>query len=318
MKTKRIYLGRLRSEAHYQFLSIVKQLIDTDTPVSTLLADLLPHFDTLLTLEGKLVDAMQGSSLTKELSDADQRRDRALTGINSIINAALHHFDSTIVQAASRLRLRIKAFHGEVEKKSYEEEAAAIRILVADLKTSYATDVTTLTLVAWVAELDAAQTVFDAIFLARNAELSERPQEKLRDVRRELGVSYTLMVDRIDAHNLVDAGAYDTFISLLNQNVDYFNEHAPHRIKMDFSKGDHTVIELIETQYYTGKPITPIPVVYYREEGRPTREPALGRDFSVTYKNNINVGMAELTIHGKSSYTGSKTVTFIIAHKTAT
>jgi hypothetical protein len=116
MKTKKIHLGHLRSEAHYQFMSIVKQLIDTDTPVSTLLSDLLPRFDRLLSLEGKLVDAMQGSSLTKELSDADHRRDRALTGINSIINAALHHFDSAAVQTANRLKLRIKAFRGELEK----------------------------------------------------------------------------------------------------------------------------------------------------------------------------------------------------------
>jgi hypothetical protein len=84
-----------------------------------------------------------------------------------------------------------------------------------------------LNLGTWVSELEIAQTAFDTIYLARNAELSERPQEKLRDVRRELDESYTLLIDRIDAYNLVNAGAYDTFVSLLNQNVDYFNEHAP-------------------------------------------------------------------------------------------
>jgi hypothetical protein len=53
--------------------------------------------------------------------------------------------------------------------------------------------------------------------------------------------------------------------------------------------------------------------VHYREEGNPAAELALGKDFSVTYKNNTNVGMAEVTIHGKGTYKGHKTIPFNIS-----
>jgi hypothetical protein len=39
----------------------------------------------------------------------------------------------------------------------------------------------------------------------------------------------------------------------------------------------------------------------------------LGKDYNLTYKNNVHVGNATLTIHGKGKYEGSKTVTFIIS-----
>jgi hypothetical protein len=96
-----------------------------------------------------------------------------------------------------------------------------------------------------------------------------------------------------------------TLLNLLNAEF----AHA----KKDLSAGDHTVIEPIDTQPYTERAVTPIPKVHYREEGKPTENLALGKDFAVTYKNNINVGMAELTVHGKGAYKGAKTTTFMIA-----
>jgi hypothetical protein len=81
-----------------------------------------------------------------------------------------------------------------------------------------------------------------------------------------------------------------------------------HRAKKDLSTSDHTVVEPIPTQPYTERPVTVIPNVYYREEGKETVRLSLGKDFSVTYRNNINVGTAELTIHGKGAYKGQFTV----------
>jgi hypothetical protein len=60
------------------------------------------------------------------------------------------------------------------------------------------------------------------------------------------------------------------------------------------------ITELIPTQKYTGKVITPIPVAYY--EGV---ELAFAKDFNVTYKHNIEVGEATAILHGKGKFTGS-------------
>ena len=75
------------------------------------------------------------------------------------------------------------------------------------------------------------------------------------------------------------------------------------------------MIAPISIQKYTGQLITLIPDVYYTEDEKPTAKLYLGKDFSVTFKNNKDVGMAELTVHGKGSYKGQKTTTFAIARE---
>lgn len=63
----------------------------------------------------------------------------------------------------------------------------------------------------------------------------------------------------------------------------------------------------IADQKYTGKALTPKPTV---KNGNTTLKE--GTDYTLTYKNNVNAGTATITITGKNSYTGSKTVTFKI------
>ncbi|MDR2362178.1 MAG: DUF6261 family protein [Prevotellaceae bacterium] len=290
----------------------IKQLIEGDTVIKGIVADLLPPFYDLITVEGSLVDAMRGSQYTEELSEADKRRDRCLVGINSSIEAGLHHFDPAVVQAAHSIKMRIKAFRGEIESKPYLEEAAAIAILLNDFGSSLATAVTTVGISAWVTELAAAQQQFNTIFQLRSNEFSQRPQGKLEEVRKELNAMYRTITNRIDAYNIVNADSYNAFIRQMDEYVDYFNEHSSRKIKKDISKSDHTVVEPIPTQTYTGESIIIIPTVYYREEDMPAEKLELGKDFTVSYKNNINIGMAYVSIYGKGLYKGRVTVTFDI------
>ena len=58
---------------------------------------------------------------------------------------------------------------------------------------------------------------------------------------------------------------------------------------------------------YTGKPIQPVPVVKY---GTVLLE--AGKDYTLSYAANTNVGTATVTITGKGNYTGVKKVTFQI------
>jgi hypothetical protein len=79
-------------------------------------------------------------------------------------------------------------------------------------------------------------------------------------------------------------------------------------------KSDYCVVEPIDTQKYTEKAVVPIPKAYWRgNEKHATVELVFAKDFSLTYKNNIKIGTAEVTLHGKGAYKGQKTATFNIA-----
>lgn len=65
--------------------------------------------------------------------------------------------------------------------------------------------------------------------------------------------------------------------------------------------------------YYSGKKISPAVTVY---DGKSKLKE--GTDYTVTYKNNTNIGKATVTVTGKGKYTGTKSLSFkIVPKKTA-
>ncbi|MDR1408597.1 MAG: DUF6261 family protein [Tannerella sp.] len=84
------------------------------------------------------------------------------------------------------------------------------------------------------------------------------------------------------------------------------------RLPKDLNPDANTRIDSITPQQYTGQAITPIPTVYYREENQPEVELVFAKDYFLTYKNNVGVGTAFITIHGKGAYRGRRTTTFNI------
>jgi hypothetical protein len=74
----------------------------------------------------------------------------------------------------------------------------------------------------------------------------------------------------------------------------------------------HTSVAPIPEQVYTGKQLTPLPRVFHKAHEAELRELVFAQDFTVTYKNNMDVGEAKLSIHGKGKYTGRYDTTFHI------
>ena len=311
-KIKAIDFSHLRNEAHYEFLWIFRCLVDEFPAVKTLVAAFYEAFIALLATEKKLLDAAHASALTQQLAAADQRIDRAVSAIKATINAARHSLDPAVAEAARALYIRLRAF-GNIRGKAYEEESAAVQVLIDDLGNAYVQQTSLVGLQGWLTELTAAEAAFTQRYLQRGSEIAARPTERTADVHRKIEANYRQMITLINASAVLTPGEYDGFIDKVNVQVQYFKEHNHHHARKDLGAGDHTVIAPIDTQQHTGKPITIIPEVHFREEGKETKQLYLGEDFSVTYKNNTNVGMAELTVHGKGEYKGQKTATFNIA-----
>lgn len=72
----------------------------------------------------------------------------------------------------------------------------------------------------------------------------------------------------------------------------------------------YAAVAAISTQQYSGSALTPKPTITLGGRTLTTS------DYSVTYKNNTNVGTATVTITGKGNYKGTKETTFKISAKT--
>jgi hypothetical protein len=310
MKIFTVHFSYLRNEAHYQFFLLVKKLFESHASVANIVAALLSQLYALIVVEGKLVDAVRASEYTKQLEEIDRRLDRAITGLILAVETALHHPDPNIVKAAERIQLLLNVFRDRIEKKAYEEESGAVKILVADLQDAYAPQVSTLSLGVWVTEIAAAQTAFEQVFLLRSAEYVARPKENLKDIRRELEGIYRQVTERIDAYTVLNGTSVTgEFINKLNDEITYFNEHnRHHHVPKDISLA---TVATIPDQLWEGRPVTPLPFVT-DENGR---ELVFARDYDLTYRHNDGPGNADLTLHGKSAWKGKKTVSFNIIKK---
>jgi len=312
-KIRVIIFSRLGSEAQYEFLSIYRKLLEKYPDVQAIVIAQYGNFIILLNKEGEMLKAMRKSDFTKLIAEADSRTDRCIVGMREQIVAATHHFDPVVADAANSLLNRFATF-GVISKKSYEEQPAALNLLIESLNSpEYAGKIVTVGLSDWLTELQSATLSFENLFEQRNVERAKLPVGNLKDIKKDIEGLYHTMIDRFSASAILgDNASLDAFIAELNTQIDYFNDHNSARAKKNIATVDACFVEPVVSQTYTGKPIIVIPVVFFREEGNQKQEMVFAKDFSVTYKNNIEVGTANIVIHGKGSYKGQKLITFNI------
>jgi hypothetical protein len=297
--------------AHFDYFNKLETWIGRQpASVQEALAGLLPDLRLWLAREEAVMRWVRKSLLTEQIAGANRRVDYVLRAIGAVVKAARYSRSPAAAEAARRVHVMLKRY-GRVAYKPYDDEAGDVRALLRQFAGDYAGDVATLLLAEWVQELQAAFDEFETLLRRREDRDETRPEFNARTVRKALDAIYEQMTILLEAGSAADADAA-AFIDYLNPDIDRLNsEFKP--TKKNLAAGDHTVIEPIDVQRYTGEPVTPLPAVLYRAEGKPTVKLAFASDYAVTYKNNVNAGMAELTVHGKGAYRGRKTVAFMIA-----
>lgn len=119
------------------------------------------------------------------------------------------------------------------------------------------------------------------------------------------------------------SGAYDIWqysskgsVSGISGNTDCnFWYSKDNVLNTNFNSGDlkDATIAAIPAQTYTGKALKPAPTLSISK-----RTLKAGKDYTVTYSNNVKPGKATITITGKGNYTGTRTKTFTIKPKAVT
>lgn len=76
---------------------------------------------------------------------------------------------------------------------------------------------------------------------------------------------------------------------------------------VDISTDENITVNKINPLNYTKKALTPDVVMSFKNE-----QLKPGKDYTVTYKNNVKPGEATVTVKGKGNYAGEKTIKFVI------
>ncbi|MDR2085767.1 MAG: DUF6261 family protein [Dysgonamonadaceae bacterium] len=225
-KISSIWFRYLRGEAHYQFLLLFNETVNEHPAVRSIAGPLYDDFTVWLNRESKVVDMQKTSLYTERIVEVNLRADRLITGISKVVSAGMYHFNPAMVAAAKELRIRLKAF-GRIQWKAYKEKSAAIGILIADFRLpDYAPPVDLLGLTPWIDELENTHNHFDHLLKQRNIEWTQKPQDRLIDIRRQIDSIYRRIVERINSAETFDTeGVYLPFIRQLNTLIASFNKH---------------------------------------------------------------------------------------------
>ena len=223
MEILKFDLSKLRNEEHFQFQSEFKALVETNTAatlgIDAQFHDYVPQFKD----EADALDVIRKSASTEDLAEADIIRDTTFRGLSDAVKAASRHFSPEVNKAAARLQ-PVFDHYGNLARKPFDEETAAIKSLTTDLQTTYANDATIIGIKDWVLELIKDNNQFETIKNDRYTEEAAKTQLRMKDVRTAIDSIYSTIVKRINALIIVNGEThYTNFVKELNLRIQNYN-----------------------------------------------------------------------------------------------
>ena len=229
MQILKANLGNYRNEEHFQFQTEFKGLVEKYTPETLNIEMVWAAYVSSYEKERSALDVIRRSPLTGDISEGDQERDALSTGLAYTVKGATNHFDPVKKEAAGRVMVVLEHYSG-INRKSYDEQTAALSSLVEDLTNNYAADISILGLEEWVTELQSANDAFVALMHERYTEEAGKPQYNMKTARTEVDDAYRVITERIDALMIVNGErGYAGFADELNERVERYNNTVARR-----------------------------------------------------------------------------------------
>jgi hypothetical protein len=315
IKFRKIHFHQLPNGAHYFFCrKFSQELANSPSSLISSLGTWPSQFNAALAEEKKCIEWVDQSVLTKEIRNADKLMDRAFSALKIQVRAHTYSITQTTKDAALRIYAMLRKY-GKVNSRAYEDQEGDILAILEQLQNggTFYNDANILGLSTLITELQSRFTLFQQLLRQRDQKMLLKPGKPTKEVREIVESTYYPMIEIIDGGAALNpTSAYATFINNLNPEIE--------RVNAEFDRVFHSITtcepEPIPAQIYTGYALTPPPRVLYVTLHDGTIQLQLGKDYNLTFKNNIEVGNASCTIHGKGAFRGQKTITFVIIRAT--
>ena len=228
MKIESIRISGFKNEEHYQFFCDFKVAVAKYTPAALNIIDEYQMFVKAFNDEDEAFKKITKSPITEQLEVADAHRDKLYRGMQKTVEAALCSFDPDVEHHAKILQIVFDTY-GNVPKKSYNQETAAIKNIIQDLEGEYKPSCDIINLTVWLSHVKAANSQFDALMHGRYEELSQKTYLVMKETRLVVDEHYRTIVEKINALwviyklNPTTIAAFTNFIKYFNQIIDKYN-----------------------------------------------------------------------------------------------
>jgi len=229
-----IELTKLRNGEFLQFATNFSALVESNNP--TVLNVMKQHndFKVAIGVIEPLFKVEHVNAITQQLVLLDERRDKAITGLTTVIDGFCSHFSVQVAQAAKRLAVDLQLFGTGVAKQNYQAETASINGIISDWETKpeLAAALAILGIEEWKDELKAANHVFDQKYLERVKEYGAANPDTLKAKREETMNVYYELRKYLDANSVLhNSPDYEKTIKELNALIGQYNTLLSARLK---------------------------------------------------------------------------------------
>lgn len=167
---------------------------------------------------------------TEPLEAADARRDDAVIGIRTVALGYERHHQENIRTAAKTILTLMDKFGTGIAAYGHIAETNAITSIVKEFETvpQAADAIATLNLLDWIAELKEANITFNDIFIARNKDIADQPDQNLKALRTPAMASYNNLINKTEAYfNITDKAEYKDLLNQIDTIVLKYNASVP-------------------------------------------------------------------------------------------
>ena len=214
-----ISLPRMNNGAHFTFVSNILARAEADSKVKAKAAELVTALKEAVAAEDEALKISQKSLLTDEIAKADSNRDSLYAGYKKAVEGVQAMPIADMAQAAKELAQHIKDYRISTTDQ-LDKETGLLVNFIADLETKFATQVTTLSLTAFVTNLKEANERVRTLTLQRTEDRMALPIGAMKTARATSDEAYRQLVKMVNALALVFGEAdYADFIDYVNTEI---------------------------------------------------------------------------------------------------
>ena len=229
-----IKLQLLRNGEFLQFMTNFSKLVGNNNPTAM---NVLPQYAALNAKVSEiepLFKMERASSMTQDVVLHDERRDRAIIGLTSVVEGFRFHFNASVAQSATLLASDLLLFGKGIAKQNYPAETASLNGIITDWETKpeLIAALVILGLVEWKNELKTANQDFDQKYLERTQEYGAANPDTLKEKRDETTDVYYELRKYLDAYSVIQNNlVYEKTNNELNALIEQYNTLLNGRVK---------------------------------------------------------------------------------------
>jgi len=239
-----VLIHKLRHSEFIQYIDYLLEIIETKNPEHLKVKEIQERLREKYDLMASIFKPDQGSEITPQLQEADERRDDAINGIATCINAFAYHFHKEKNLAAKELLNDLDKYGAGIARLNYQSETSTIESIVSSWKNSekLTNALSTLDITDWVEEMDQANQLFKNYYFERLNENAESPDIRMKELRGDIIDLYRLLLNQLEVHATINNDeVYDATVRSINELNDEYNHLI--LIRQDSGEEDEEDIE---------------------------------------------------------------------------